>query len=84
MLDLDSLGQGPLEGRLFAEAIGSFLLEVDAGTDPALLLEGLEYRVIGNVAPDPGIEIRAGGNTARVSLAELEEVWSAPFREVVG
>jgi phosphoribosylformylglycinamidine synthase II len=84
VLDLDSLGQGPLEGRLFAEAIGSFLLEVDAGTDPALLLEGLEYRVIGNVAPDPGIEIRAGGNTARVSLAELEEVWSAPFREVVG
>ncbi|MBI3948519.1 MAG: hypothetical protein HY321_21580 [Armatimonadetes bacterium] len=79
-VDLDALGPGPLEGRLFAEAVGTFLVEVEAAADPEALFAGLEYRVIGEVTAEPALEI--GGE--RVALAELEAVWEAPFREVAG
>jgi len=83
-LDLDALGEGPAEGKLFAEAAGAFLLEVDAGVDPASLFEGLEYQVVGEVLAEPALEVRAGGEAAVVPIAELEEAWAAPFREVAG
>lgn len=79
-LDLEALGPGPLEGRLFAEAVGSFLLEVDATADLETLFSGLEYRIVGEVMDEPVLQIA----DAKASLAELEAVWEAPFRKVVG
>jgi phosphoribosylformylglycinamidine (FGAM) synthase-like enzyme len=83
-LELGALGPGRLDGLLFAEAVGAFLLEVDAGADPEALFAGLEYRVLGEVTAEPGLELRLGGETAGISLAELEEAWSRPFGEVLG
>ncbi len=83
-LDLQAMGAGRPEGILFAEAVGAFLLEVDAHADPAALFAGLEYRVVGAVLSQPTLEIASAGQSARASLAELEAVWAAPFLEVTG
>lgn len=66
----------------FGEFVGSALLEIP----PGFSLEGLgPCREIGEVIAEPELVLRnRGKELLRAALMELEESWSATFREVVG
>ena len=83
-LDLGAFGEARWDGVLFAEAVGSVLLEVSAEADPSELFCGLPWREVGRVMSAPRIEIQRGGcQVASLDLADLVEPWEATFAEVL-
>ena len=83
-IDLGSLPEGRKDGGLFSEAVGSFLLELDASVDPSDLFMGLPWLEIGQVIGSPVISIE-DGDTQLLTLPmdELVSIWEKPFAEVV-
>jgi phosphoribosylformylglycinamidine synthase len=82
-LDLDTFGAARWDGVLFAEAMGSILLEVAADTDPATLFTGVPWREIGRVIEEPQIQIvRRGEIVAALDITDMVQAWEATFAEV--
>lgn len=83
-LDLVAFGDARWDGALFAETVGSLLLEVAADANPAELFDGLPWREVGRVVEEPWIEVARGGEEiARLELADLAAAWESTFEEVV-
>lgn len=69
----------PMEpGRLFLPEYGSLVLEIPAGEDPAELLKGLNYQILGITQVEP--EIHFEGTV--IELAEALEEWGAPLEKI--
>lgn len=83
-IDLDAFPSGRKDGALFAEAVGSILLEIDSSADAAEMFGGLPYIEIGRVIESPQLTVMEG-NTVLVtaSIDDLVSVWEKPFMEVV-
>ena len=76
--------EGRKDGALFAEAVGAFLLEIDADTDPFALFGGLPWCEIGRVTEDQQLRVVDGEREVFAStIGELVQVWERPFVEVV-
>jgi phosphoribosylformylglycinamidine synthase len=83
-IDLSKFPEGRKDGALFAEAVGSLLLEVDSLVDPAELFGGLPWIEIGEVIKEPKLVIKEGESTILdLSVEDLVAVWEKPFMEVV-
>ena len=84
-VDLSKFPQGRADGKLFSEAVGALLLEVDASADPLELFGGLPWVEIGQVTESPQLAItNAGQEVLDVPIDDLVKVWEKPFAEVVG
>ena len=79
-VDLSKFPAGRRDGCLFSEAVGAFLLEVDASANPEKLFAGLPWFDIGQVTESPDLEITG---VMKVPIADLVKVWERPFAEVV-
>ncbi len=83
-LDLPLLGGERRDGMLFGEFVGSVLLEVPADVEIAPALDAIPYRVLGEVTPVPQLVLADGDHELWSSpIAELAEIWSRTFREVL-
>ncbi len=67
---------------LFAEMIGSILLEVDSGKAETLASE-LSGFVIGKVDNTAILRLNSSKETAEIPLRDLIRIWKKPFREVI-
>ena len=82
-VDLAKFPAGRKDGCLFSEAVGAFLLEVDASVDPGDLFQGLPHFEIGRVTESPDLAILDGRReTLRTPIEDLVSVWEKPFAEV--
>ncbi|MHB1458521.1 MAG: AIR synthase-related protein [Armatimonadota bacterium] len=76
--------QGRLDGALFAEAVGSILLEVDSSCDLQELFGKQLYIEVGSVTESGNLVfVKDGKELFNISMDELIESWEAPFTEVV-
>src|SRR5690242_7570717 len=83
-IDLGSQNVARGDELLFGEFIGSVLLEVSPEVEKGLANLEVPHQAIGEVIQKPELVVTRGGNTLwQQSVAELEAVWSKPFREVV-
>jgi phosphoribosylformylglycinamidine synthase II len=83
-VDLAKFPAGRKDGCLFSEAVGAFLLEVDASADPGDLFQGLPHFEIGCVTESPDLAILDDRReTLRTPIEDLVSVWEKPFAEVV-
>jgi len=83
-INLDLLPEGRRDGWLFGEFIGSVLLEVRPDCDPARILSGIPYVVLGEVTADPQLAFMQGDELVwQDSISSLAEAWSRTFTEVV-
>lgn len=83
-IDLASIASDRQDGALFAEAVGSLLLEVDPSTDLQTMFGKHPYIEIGNVIESKDlIFVNGGKDLFNISTDELEKSWEAPFTEVV-
>jgi phosphoribosylformylglycinamidine synthase II len=65
---------------LFGETAATFVVELAAGGDPAVLFAGAPHVVLGRTTADGCLTVRDGPQTLfRVALAALEAVWRAPL-----
>jgi hypothetical protein len=61
------------------------LIEVPAGLKLQNYLEGVPYSVLGEVTAESRLAFTVGGEVVwQDFISSLAEVWSKPFREVVG
>ncbi len=75
---------GRKDGNLFAEAVGSLLIELDSFADPEKIFAGLPWIEIGRVIAPPEIEIKdLGMEVLQLPIADLVKVWEKPFAEVL-
>lgn len=74
---------GPLDGLLFAECIGSVLIEVSAHEDLQALLGDLPFMVIGETTADPVIRVSFLDECAELPMDDLVAAWESTFKEVV-
>lgn len=81
-ISLDS-SAGPLDGLLFAECIGSVLVEVSAQHDLNALFGNLPFMVLGKVTTDPTIRVSYLGECVELPMEELVAAWESTFKEVV-
>jgi len=82
-IDLDSQRSRGDE-LLFGEFIGAVLLEVSPEVETGLASLEVPHQTIGEVISEPQLALARGANTLwQQSVADLEAVWSKPFREVV-
>jgi phosphoribosylformylglycinamidine (FGAM) synthase-like enzyme len=80
---LPSLG-GRKDGSIFGEFVGSVLLEVPSECNLNGQLGDVPYRVIGEVLPEAQLILLDGGKVVwQEPTADLGEVWSKTFREVI-
>ncbi len=83
-VDLSSFSPRRKDGALFCEAVGAFLLEVDASADPMELFGGLPWVEIGRVTDAPELIVADGERGVfSSSVDELVKIWEKPFAEVV-
>ncbi|HEX5413193.1 MAG TPA: AIR synthase-related protein [Terriglobia bacterium] len=83
-IDLDSQQAARSDALLFSEFIGAMLLEVSPEVEKGLASLEIPHQTIGEILPEPQLLVCREGNTLwQQSAAELEAVWSKPFREVV-
>jgi phosphoribosylformylglycinamidine synthase len=83
-IDLDSQQVARGDELLFGEFIGAVLLEVLPEVETGLASLEVPHQTIGEVIPEPQLVLARDGDTVwQQSVAELETVWSKPFREVV-
>ncbi|HEV2214376.1 MAG TPA: AIR synthase-related protein, partial [Terracidiphilus sp.] len=83
-IDLDSQKVARGDELLFGEFIGAVLLEVSPEVETGLANLKVPHQTIGEVIPEPQLVLARGAATLwQQSVAELETVWSKPFREVV-
>lgn len=64
--------------RLFLPEYGSLVLEIPAGADPAGLLKGLNYQILGFTQVEP--EIHFEGTV--IELSKALEKWEAPLEKI--
>ncbi len=85
LVDLSAFpDEGRKDGNLFAEAVGSILVELDSFEDPAKHFGGLPWLEIGRVIGVPEIEIKDKGmEVLQLPIADLVKVWEKPFAEVI-
>ncbi len=77
-------GSGRRDGLLFAEFVGSVLLEVASGLNFKKFLGNVPHRILGEVVPEPRLVLAEGGKIVWQELTStLAESWAKPFREVV-
>jgi phosphoribosylformylglycinamidine synthase len=82
-IDLGAFPEGRRDGALFAEAVGSLLLEVDASADLARLFKNLPWFEIGHVTNEPNLAVLEGGlEVLSSAVEELVSIWEKPFAEV--
>jgi len=83
-VDLSTFPPRRRDGALFGEAVGAFLLELDASADPLELFGGLPWVEIGRVTDSPELVMLDGERPVFASpIDELVNVWEKPFAEVV-
>jgi phosphoribosylformylglycinamidine synthase len=83
-IKLDTPIPGRRDGLLFAEFIGTVLLEVPADCDVEESFAGIPHQVMGEVTAEPKLALTVGGETIwQESISNLAESWAKPFREVV-
>lgn len=83
-VDVAAFPKGRKDGALFAESVGSILLEVDAGCDLQKLFTGLPWMEIGLITDKSAIAIMDGENEIwRSDVDVLTKAWEKPFLEVV-
>lgn len=69
----------PMDARsLFLPDYGSVILEVKGGSDVHKLLEGMDYRILGQTIDNGSIEV----NNISISLDEAMKRWEAPLENV--
>lgn len=84
VVDISSLMPGRMDGALFAEAVGSLLLEIDDSVDIDELFMGYPYTIIGQVTDLPNLVLKNDGmQIASVPISDLVSAWEKPFKEVV-
>ncbi len=64
--------------RLFTPEYGSLVLEFPAGEDPAQLLKGLDYQILGVTQGEPEINFEG----ILVKLSEALEKWEEPLEKI--
>lgn len=74
---------GPLDGLLFAECIGSVLIEVAGHEDLQALLGDLPFMVVGETTADPLIRVSFLDECAELPMEDLVTAWESTFKEVV-
>lgn len=74
---------GPIDGLLFAECIGSVLVELACDVDPSAVFGDLPYMVVGRVAADQRIRIAYQEEHIELPMDELVAAWESTFKEVV-
>lgn len=83
-IDFDSQKVARGDDLLFGEFIGAVLLEVSPGVETRLANLEVPHQAVGEIIPEPQLVLAQGGSTLwQQSVADLEAVWSKPFREVV-
>jgi phosphoribosylformylglycinamidine (FGAM) synthase-like enzyme len=83
-IELNSPMSGRRDELLFGEFIGTVLVEVSPDVEQDLSGLLIPHRTIGEVIPEPQLVLAEGGSALwQQSVADLEAVWSNPFREVV-
>jgi phosphoribosylformylglycinamidine synthase len=83
-VDLASFPNGRKDGALFAESVGSILVEIDSESDPSKLFDGMPWIEIGRVADKSELKIMDGQSEVwRSGIDDLSKVWEKPFLEVV-
>ncbi|HEV2247476.1 MAG TPA: AIR synthase-related protein, partial [Terriglobia bacterium] len=83
-IDLDSQKVARGDELLFGEFIGAVLLEVSPEVETGLADLEVPHQTIGEVIPEPQLVLARGAATLwQQNVAELQTVWSKPFREVV-
>ncbi|HXH48919.1 MAG TPA: AIR synthase-related protein [Terriglobia bacterium] len=83
-IELNPQSKARRDELLFGEFIGTVLLEVAPEVEKSLSKLPVPHQTIGEVIEQPQLVLAVGGNTLwQQSIAELEAVWSKPFREVV-
>jgi phosphoribosylformylglycinamidine synthase subunit PurSL len=83
-VELDRDADGRRDGYLFGEFTGVMLLEVPRELDLDQVFSGIPFNVIGEVLPEPRIEILIDAREAWAgSVKSLQEKWSSTFREVM-
>jgi phosphoribosylformylglycinamidine synthase II len=84
-IDLSDLSQSldlkQPEVGLFAEMVGSILVEVDEKKEKEMI-EKFNAIPIGTIVKDPNIILDTGKGTVYLPMNELIKVWESPFREV--
>ena len=69
---------------LFGEFVGTVLLEVSPEVEKGLSALSVPHQTIGEVIADPQLIFAQGGKALwQQNVADLADVWSKPFREVV-
>ncbi|NLG84495.1 MAG: phosphoribosylformylglycinamidine synthase [Firmicutes bacterium] len=81
-IDLMAIG-GRWDGILFAEAVGAFIVEIEAQEDPATLFAGLPWRRIGRVVEEEALSFSYGPERVKIPLAELVAAWEATFPPLI-
>jgi phosphoribosylformylglycinamidine synthase len=83
-ITLDAFPEGRKDGAIFGEFVGSVLLEVPSEWNLNGQLGDVPYRVIGEVLPEARLILLEGGKVVwQEPTADLGEVWSKTFREVI-
>lgn len=74
---------GPLDGLLFAECIGSVLVEMADDVDPSAVFDDLPYMMIGQTTADQRIRISYLDECVELPMNELVTAWESTFSEVM-
>jgi phosphoribosylformylglycinamidine synthase II len=83
-IELDPHSNARRDELLFGEFVGTVLLEASPEVEKSLSKLAVPHQTIGEVIEQPQLVLAEGGNTLwRQGIAELEAVWSKPFRGVV-
>lgn len=83
-IDLGKFPPGRKDGAMFAEAVGTILLELDTDADPSDLFGGFTWAEIGRVTEVPSLTVRNNRTEIlTMSVEDLVKVWEKPFAEVV-
>jgi len=82
-LDLTAWGPARRDGILFSEAIGSFIVEIEAGADPDDLFAGIEHTPLGTVTASRCISLKDGDDGLALRIEDLVAAWESTFKDVV-
>ncbi|MCL1895060.1 MAG: phosphoribosylformylglycinamidine synthase subunit PurQ [Clostridiales bacterium] len=67
---------------IYSSNYGSLLLEIDGKNDPAALLDGLLYEIVGETVSASSVEVKAAGQSVALSIDEIIGAWEAPLAGV--
>ncbi len=83
-INLDFAAGSRKDGFLFGEFVGSVLLEVSEEIALQKVLDGVPYRLIGEVREEARLVLTEGGKAVwQEQVSSLAEDWEKTFREVV-